>query len=294
MIQGHHVSSEQISHHYDELDEFYRELWGTHLHHGLWLTGKETKEEAQENLSREVLSYLYPLEGKNLVDVGSGYGETAKLGVLWGAQRVTGVTISEKQFDYARTHTDDLSVDYQLSDWLDSDFPENSFDGGYSIECFSHIQNKRKFFQTVYRTLKPGATFVMSAWLASVEPSPWQRKMILEPICSEGRLPSLYNKDEILDAMEANGLEFFDYVDLSQKVARTWMISTEGLLSLFAHVKGLKYFLNPQNEEKRFALTILRILLGYKLGCFQYCIFVMKKPLKGSYRGSRVPDAVFH
>ena len=25
-----------VADHYDELDDFYREIWGEHVHHGLW------------------------------------------------------------------------------------------------------------------------------------------------------------------------------------------------------------------------------------------------------------------
>lgn len=28
----------------------YQGIWGKHIHHGLWRTGKETKEEASDNM----------------------------------------------------------------------------------------------------------------------------------------------------------------------------------------------------------------------------------------------------
>ena len=46
------VSTEDVADHYDELDPFYREIWGEHVHHGLWESGKETIEEAVVNLVR--------------------------------------------------------------------------------------------------------------------------------------------------------------------------------------------------------------------------------------------------
>jgi len=36
----------EVGRHYDELDTFYREIWGDHVHHGLWTTGRETVDDA--------------------------------------------------------------------------------------------------------------------------------------------------------------------------------------------------------------------------------------------------------
>ena len=35
-------SAAAVADHYDELDPFYREIWGEHVHHGYWATGRET------------------------------------------------------------------------------------------------------------------------------------------------------------------------------------------------------------------------------------------------------------
>ncbi len=34
-----------VAAHYDDLDLFYQAIWGTHVHHGYWKTGKENREE---------------------------------------------------------------------------------------------------------------------------------------------------------------------------------------------------------------------------------------------------------
>jgi hypothetical protein len=42
----HMILKDRIIQHYDELSPYYRDLWGVHIHHGYWKTGRETKEEA--------------------------------------------------------------------------------------------------------------------------------------------------------------------------------------------------------------------------------------------------------
>ncbi|MBA2408238.1 MAG: hypothetical protein H0V62_00115, partial [Gammaproteobacteria bacterium] len=43
-----------VAAHYDELDLFYREIWGEHVHHGLWRGGNETPEQATLALVQRV------------------------------------------------------------------------------------------------------------------------------------------------------------------------------------------------------------------------------------------------
>src|SRR3954468_11621640 len=63
--------------HYDELDETYRSIWGEHVHHGYWRTGRGTPEEATADLVRLVADRLDLSSGLKLVDIGCGYGATA-------------------------------------------------------------------------------------------------------------------------------------------------------------------------------------------------------------------------
>lgn len=276
MIQSAEITANDVAHHYDELDDFYRELWGTHLHHGLWISGKESKEEAVENLSRKVLSYLGNLKDMQLVDVGCGYGGTTRLATTMGASFVSGITLSPKQFLYAQKASEEYPVEFILGDWTQNQIPDHVFDGGFSIECFSHIKNKKRFFEEVKRTLKPGRRFAMTAWLAGENLSAMDKSLILEPICSEGRLPSLFTKNEVMELISSSDLQFIEHVDLSDKVWKTWLISVKEVMGLFKSPEGIRYFMNSQKKERKFALSVLRILAGYRKGCFRYGLFVMK------------------
>src|SRR5258708_40064796 len=90
-------TSAAVAQHYDDLDPFYRELWGDHLHHGLWITGLEKQAQAVENLIVYLSRRLELNPGQHVCDVGCGYGATAE----WLAEhhdvRVTGLNISAVQ-----------------------------------------------------------------------------------------------------------------------------------------------------------------------------------------------------
>src|SRR6188508_1375134 len=63
-----------VANHYDELDRIYREVWGEHVHHGLWRTGRESPSEAVEALTALVAEQAGIRPGDRVCDIGSGYG----------------------------------------------------------------------------------------------------------------------------------------------------------------------------------------------------------------------------
>ena len=91
------LSKDKIVQHYDELSAYYLDL--LHIHHGYWTTGAETKEEAQEQLIRELITRAGIEPGTRILDVGCGPGGTTiYLNKSLGAH-VTGITISSTQVE---------------------------------------------------------------------------------------------------------------------------------------------------------------------------------------------------
>ncbi len=60
----------RIKEHYDKCSPYYVDLWGQHIHHGYWITGKESKEEAQNQLIELLLSNIVVQPKMKLLDVG--------------------------------------------------------------------------------------------------------------------------------------------------------------------------------------------------------------------------------
>lgn len=89
-------SAASVAHHYDELDPFYRTLWGEHLHHGLWLDGDESAAEATLKLLEVVASrsQLRLRPGATVYDVGAGYGATSRWLAEHYSAAVTALTLS--------------------------------------------------------------------------------------------------------------------------------------------------------------------------------------------------------
>jgi tocopherol O-methyltransferase len=268
-----------VAAHYDQLDRYYREIWGDHVHHGYWATGRESARQAVEALVDLVADRLDLHPGQQLCDIGCGYGATAQYLASRHKLHVTGMTVSQAQATQARTRVAASGgVTIHVRDWLANGLPETSFDRAYAIESSEHMPDKQRFFDEAFRTLKPGGLFAVCAWLACDNPRPWQVRHLLEPICREGRLPEMGDEADYLALARGAGFEVISVEDLSGRVSRTWRIcAVRAIQRLFTQPGDVKFLLDKAETNRIFAVTLFRLLLAYRTRSMRYCLLVFKR-----------------
>ena len=267
-----------VAAHYDDLDDLYRSLWGTSLHHGYWITGKECADEAVANLTRLVAQQAALKPGERLCDLGCGYGAAALQWCCDFGARVTGITISEKQFRHAKTTCGNEQLDFVLADAAQSHLPAASFDVVTAIESSEHMPDKAKFFAEARRLLRPGGRCVIAAWLTSDHPGQWESKYLLEPICREGRLPSMASAMEYRSLLENTGFHDVQFTDLTARVKRTWSICALRVLARFFRDASFRRLLaDPVFTNRVFARTVFRVWLAYQTGAMRFGLFTAQK-----------------
>ena len=272
------TTGEAVARHYDELDPFYRGLWGEHVHHGLWQSGRETSAQAVEALSRHVALRAGINGGERVCDVGCGYGGTARLLAREHGARVTGVTISRKQYEGALAHGGDNPA-FILGDWLENRLPDGSFEAVIAIESTEHLPDVARGIREMARVLVPGGRLVICAWMAGPAPKAWERKHLLEPICREGCLVGMGDETDYRRWISAAGLTMEHVDDLSRKVRRTWPICIRRtLVSVLRDAETRRFLLSNHERNRVFALTLLRIWLAYLTGAMRYVVFTAVKP----------------
>lgn len=266
--------------HYDDLDPFYREIWGEHVHHGVWRTGKETDREAAENLVRIVAELGETGPGTEVCDVGCGYGATAKiLAERYGAQ-VTGLTISAVQLAYAETHNSVPGrTRYLLRDWYDNQLPDCAFDVVETVESLEHMPDLPTFFRECYRVMKPGGRLVATAWMSCENPGLLAKGLFIHAITREAQIAGIRPESEFRAATEGAGFVNYRFQDLSGQVKRTWPVcALRTLKGLLTKPHYRRFLFSSQNPNRIFALTLFRIWLAYELGIQRYGVFSARKP----------------
>lgn len=154
-------AKKNISYHYDLGNEFYS-LWLDETmtySSALFVTGQESHEAAQIAKYASMVDQMGAQSGDHVLEIGCGWGGFAEYAARERGIKVTGLTISEEQFNYARDRIEKAGlsdmVTFKLQDYRDE---TGVYDGIASIEMFEAVGEKYwpTYFDTVRERLKPG------------------------------------------------------------------------------------------------------------------------------------------
>ena len=266
--------------HYDDLDAFYREIWGEHVHHGLWERGDETDLEAAENLVRLMARMGEIRAGDRVVDIGCGYGATTRILAERVGASVTGLTISSTQLAYARARNAVPGrTEFLLRDWYANGLPDASADVVLTLESLEHMPDLPGFFRECRRVLRPGGRLVGAAWMSCENPGWLARRLLIDAITREAQIAGVRPASEFLAAIRGAGFAEVTFGDLAPKVRRTWPLcalrTAKGLLTK-PHYRA--FILGSRNPNRVFALTLFRIWAAYEMGVQRYGVFSARAP----------------
>lgn len=265
-------SSSSVAGHYDQLDRFYRRIWGEHLHHGLWTRSSFSAEEAVRHLVHRVAADAEIEAGTRVCDIGCGYGAPARLWAdAYGAE-VMSFTVSKAQHAYAEQQpVHGPTPEYRLQDFLDNGVLDASFEAVVGIESLTHIQDPPRVFREAARLLRPNGRLVMCVWMAAPDVSRWGREWLLNPICEEGRLWRLPTATTLHQWATQAGFTVERLDDVTSMVRRTWTVVLRRFFyALLTDPSVLGTLLDPSVPDRVFARTLLRIWGAQQIGTLRY------------------------
>ncbi|WP_281826687.1 SAM-dependent methyltransferase [Jannaschia rubra] len=150
-----------ISRHYDLGNDFYG-LWLDETmtySSGLFATGQESLEAAQTAKYASIVDRMDVKPGEHVLEIGCGWGGFAEYAARDRGLRVTGLTLSRAQLNFARERIEkaglSAQVDLKLQDYRDE---TGSYDGIASIEMFEAVGREYwpVYFGILRDRLRPG------------------------------------------------------------------------------------------------------------------------------------------
>jgi len=172
------------THHYDIDKNLYQHMLDKRLIYscGYWKHAS-TLDEAQEAKLDLVCRKLNLHPGMRILDIGCGWGGTAKFAAENYQVEVVGITVSEKQARFAQECCRGFPIDIRLQDYRSITEVEKPFDRILSLGMFEHVGSKNysTFMRTVRDYLTDDGLFLLHTIGGSrsvIKNDPWIERYI--------------------------------------------------------------------------------------------------------------------
>lgn len=105
---------------------------------------------------------LPDFHGKNILDLGCGFGWHCRFAIENGAKTVTGIDLSERMLAKAVEINSLPGIQYERIALEEVDFPAEKFDIILSSLTLHYVESFDSIAQNIYKWLTPGGSFVFS------------------------------------------------------------------------------------------------------------------------------------
>ena len=179
-------SKMNVAHHYDLSDDLYSLFLDPKKQYscGYFKSVNDSLEIAQNNKIQHIIKKLNIQPNQKVLDIGCGWGSLA-IDIAKSINcEVTGITLSQNQFNYcikqAKEHNLENQVNFKLIDYRQLD---EKFDRIVSVGMFEHVGRKfyKKFFKQINKLLNDDGISLIHT-IGSVnpprDPHPWITKYI--------------------------------------------------------------------------------------------------------------------
>ena len=206
----------------DDAEAFYSTIWGGEdIHIGMYHREGDSIAEGSRRATAHLGRTLEPLgDWTRVLDMGSGYGGTARyLAGKYGC-RITGLNLSEVENARARR----LNAEQGVSDRVeivDGSFEsvpadDNSFHAVCSQDALLHSDQRDRVVGEAVRVLKPGGVFAFTDIMQADDCPPG----VLDPILARIHLTSLASPDYYRGTATEYPLEETGFTDLTHHLVR--------------------------------------------------------------------------
>ena len=200
-------SKMNVAHHYDLSDSLYDLFLDSKKQYscGYFKNENDSLEIAQNNKIQHIIKKLNIQPNQKILDIGCGWGSLA-IDIAKNTNcKVTGITLSENQFNYCKKKVRDLNLENQVTfKLIDYRQLDEKFDRIVSVGMFEHVGRKfyKIFFNQIKKLLNDDGVSIIHT-IGSVNPPSDPHPWITKYIFPGGYTPSL---SEVVTPVEKAGL----------------------------------------------------------------------------------------
>ena len=193
------------------------------LHYGYWNSEQAyDHHEALLNTNRLLYETAQIQPHERVLDAGCGLGGSS----LWisseHGNEVVGITVSQKQADYAnhqaRRRQLDAKVNFEVADYCQTPFADASFDIVWALESSCYALKKDDLIREAFRLLRPGGRLILcDAFMLKREFNEREWKTVMG-FLNGWMLPNLSDRTNFSAGLEQAGFKDIRIQDISSNV----------------------------------------------------------------------------
>jgi len=214
--------NKKIEEYYDDTQILFNLLWSKAHHYGFWDRGTKKLSEAVENTNRFVSELLHLQENDHVLDAGCGVGGSSFFMAENFGVKIIGITLSSKQIKQARKDAKKLhlgsSVSFEIMDFTNTKFKDETFTKIFSIESACHACNKLAFLREAYRLLTTGGKIVIVDGFLIKKSLSEKEKEIYDKCLLGWKGDNLSLKDDFLNDLRTVGFKNIRFYDKTDEV----------------------------------------------------------------------------
>ncbi|WP_420157515.1 methyltransferase domain-containing protein [Nocardiopsis sp. CNT-189] len=204
-----------------DADTFYHSVWGgTDIHIGLYESADGDIAEASRRTVERMAAKPGIGPDTRVIDIGSGYGGSARYLARTYGCRVTCLNLSEVENERNRRANQEAGLDHLIEvvdgSFEDIPFQDNAFDVAWSQDALLHSGDRPRVLEEVARVLRAGGHFVFTDPMAADGAPQKELRPILERLHLDTMgTPGFYDRETARLGMSKVGFD-----DLSEQLPR--------------------------------------------------------------------------